>query len=274
MRTSRIVVLITGCLSALVGLALLAAQGSTPKSADTSVYPATLTGRLDQPVSRWLWLVKWFLAIPHYVLLVFLGIAFVVTTVVAGFAILFTGKYPRSIFMFNVGVLRWAWRVQFYSYSALATDRYPPFTLRQTDYPADFTVDYPERLSRGLVLVKWWLLATPHYLVLSILAGGWYAGFRIAVNVGDLGTTGQPWFFGSVLRLLVVIAAICLLFAKRYPQGLFDLVMGINRWAFRVAAYAALMRDDYPPMRLDQGSDEPCAPETPPTDQQHHSNRS
>lgn len=219
--------------------------------------PITLTGRLDQPLSRWLWLVKWLLAIPHYIVLMFLGIAFVITTVVAGFAILFTGRYPRGIFEFNVGVLRWVWRVQFYTYSALATDRYPPFTLRRTDYPADLTVDYPETLSRGLVLVKWWLLAIPHYVILAVLAGGWYAGFRIAGDNGDVGAAGQPWFFSSVLGLVVAIVAICLLFTARYPQGLFDFVMGINRWAYRVIAYAALMRDDYPPMRLDQGADEP-----------------
>ncbi|MDV8008689.1 DUF4389 domain-containing protein [Rhodococcus sp. IEGM 1318] len=225
--------------------------------APSAPYAAHLRGDLDQPLSRWLWLVKWLLAIPHYFVLFFLGLGFVVTTVVAGFAIVFTGRYPRGLFDFNVGVLRWLWRVQFYTYSALGTDRYPPFTLARTDYPADFDVEYPETLSRWLVLVKWWLLAIPHYLILAVLAGGWFGGWRFGVTGDDDGVSGVPWLFGSLLGVLILIAAIVILFTGRYPRPLFDFVMGINRWVYRVIAYAALMRDEYPPFRFDQGPLEP-----------------
>lgn len=199
-------------------------------------YPLRLTGRLDQPVRPWLWLVKWFLAIPHLVVLFFLWIAAFVLTVVAGFAILFTGRYPRGIFDFNVGVLRWTWRVSFYAFDALATDRYPPFSLTpDPDYPADLEVDHPKRLSRKLVLVKWWLLAIPQYLVVAAFSGGW-----------------GGWHIG-LIAVLAVVAAVTNAVRGSYPQNLFDLIMGLNRWCFRVAAYAALMTDEYPPFRLDQG---------------------
>lgn len=216
-----------------------------------STYPVRIEGRLDPDLSRWLWVVKWLLAIPHYVVLAFLWIAFVVLSVVVFFAILFTGRYPRGIFEFNVGVLRWTWRVAFYSYAALGTDRYPPFTLDAApDYPATLDVAYPEKLSRGLVLVKWWLLAIPHYLVVGIFAGG---GAYVAWH-----SERWAWSFGGgLIGLLVLFAGVALLFTSRYPLGIFEFVLGLDRWVARVAAYAALLTDAYPPFRLDQGAEDP-----------------
>lgn len=223
------------------------------------VYPARLSGYLDPNLSRWKWLVKWLLAIPHFIVLFFLWFAFGVVTIVAWFAILFTGRYPRSLFNFNVGVIRWSWRVAFYSYGALGTDTYPPFTLERTDYPADFDVDYPEKLSRGLVLVKAWLLAIPHLLIIALLTGTaqtWVNRDGEWVQVG----TGL-----SLFGLLVFIAGIILLFTGVYSRGLFDFLMGLNRWIYRVVAYVSLMRDEYPPFRLDMGPRDPGeAPALPP----------
>jgi hypothetical protein len=223
-----------------------------------SVYPVHVDATLDTShLSRWLWLVKWVLAIPHYVVLVFLWLTFVVLSAVALVAIVATGRYPRAIFDFNVGVLRWSWRVAYYAYGALATDRYPPFTLAEVpDYPAHLTVDYPEHLSRGLVLVKWWLLAIPHYLIVGLLVG---SGTWVAMETTRDGGAQWTWGGGGLIELLVVIAAVVLLFTGRYPQQIFDLVLGLNRWVLRVAAYAGLMTDEYPPFRLDMGGPDPDA---------------
>ncbi|MFF3329158.1 DUF4389 domain-containing protein [Streptomyces sp. NPDC002888] len=212
-----------------------------------------LEASVDPRLSRWMWLVKWLLAIPHYIVLFFLWIAFTVVTVIAFFAILFTARYPRSLFDFSVGVLRWNWRVSYYAHTALGTDQYPPFTLADVpDYPARFDVAYPERLSRGLVLVKWWLLVIPQYIVVGIFLGNWGWG------------GGDHWGGGGLIYFLSLVAVIILAFTARYPMYLFDFLIGLARWVARVAAYAALLTDEYPPFRLDMGGQD--VPQASPPD--------
>jgi hypothetical protein len=229
---------------------------------ETLVYPVQVGGDLDPALSRWQWLVKWILAIPHYIALLFLHIAYFVVTVIAFFAILVTGKYPRALFDFNVGVLRWRWRFIFYALSALGTDKYPPFSLQpNSEYPADLEVDYPEQLHRGLVLIKWWLLAIPHYLILI----AFYRGAVFCMVNRHHDDWGGGFVLAPLIGILLLIAVVALLFTARYPKGLYDLVIGINRWAIRVRAYSSLMRDEYPPFRLDMGPREPEPPAAPET---------
>jgi hypothetical protein len=218
---------------------------------NSSAYPLSVRAFFDQP-SRALWLVKWLLLIPHYIILAFLWLAFLVVTVIAFFAILFTTRYPKGLFDFNVGVLRWSWRVGYYGYTALATDRYPPFTLADVpDYPARLEIDHPQQLNRWLPLVKW-LLAVPQYILVGALVGSGYVVASSMEN-GRVVTYSAP----SLIGASVLIAAIALLFTARYPTGLYDLVVGINRWSYRLVVYVALMTDQYPPFRLDQGGHDP-----------------
>lgn len=194
---------------------------------NTPAESVRVRGDFDAP-SRWLWLVKWcVLATPHYPILILLYLVYPFSVVAAGVAILCTGRYPRALFDFNVGVLRWSWRVMNYRFPMNSTDRYPPFTLASVpDYPGDLAVDYPERLKNWAVLVKW-LLAIPQILVC--------------------------WSLEAPLQVLCVIAAVALLCTGTIPRGAFDLLMGMVRWRYRVAVYVSLMRDEYPPFRMDLG---------------------
>jgi hypothetical protein len=135
--------------------------------------------------------------------------------------LVFREKYPRWWFEFNRELLRFSARVG--AYAALLTDAYP-----STDEPQNVHLELPEpdttRLNRWLPLVKW-LLAIPHLIVLVFL------------------------WIGAVVA--IVIAWFAILFTGRYPDGLFDFVVGVGRWNLRVVAYAfALVTDDYPPFRL------------------------
>ena len=103
------------------------------------------------------------------------------------------------------------------------------------------------------MLVKWWLLAIPHYLIIGLLVTNWW-GWN---STGDDGFGFGPVGSGGLFGLLVVITAIVLLITGKYPPQLFAVIVGFNRWIYRVIAYAALMTDQYPPFRLDQGGSEP-----------------
>lgn len=214
-----------------------------------NTYPLSLTGSLEEPLSRWRWLVKWLLAIPHFVVLCFLWAAFALLSVFVFFVLFFGGRYPQWIFAFNVGVLRWSWRVSYYATGALATDRYPPFTLHDVaDYPAHLEMAYPEHQRHGFPLIGWWLVGIPQYAIAGLLGGGFAFGW-VSAN----------WTFHTpgVVGILVCVVGVLLLIGRGYPRGIFDLVMGLNRWTLRAAVYCALMTPEYPPFRLDQGGEEP-----------------
>jgi hypothetical protein len=240
------------CVLLVIGIAVICYGGFSdlPSTGAGSVaihsMPVMVEASLDEPLSRWKWLVKWMLAVPHIAILWFLWVGAFVLTVVAFVSILANERYPRALFKTNVGIMRWTWRVGYYAFSVLGTDRYPPFTLADVQYPARLTVAYPAHVSRGLVLVKWWLLAIPHYLIIGIFT---------QTSATAAGTPISPHTFG-LGPLLVLIAAIALLFTGRYPPGIFDLVIGLHRWVYRVITYVALMHDVYPPLRLDLGGTE------------------
>jgi hypothetical protein len=191
--------------------------------------PIRVRSDLDAP-SRWSCLFKWCaLAVPHYPILIALYLLYPFATIAAGVAIMFTARYPRPLFDFNVGVLRWSWRLMNYRFPMNSTDRYPPFTLAsKPDYPADLEVDYPDGPTNRAALLTRWLLGLPQILLC--------------------------WALEPFLQLLCVTNAVWLVSKGTINPGMFDLLLGIVRWRYRVAVYVSMMRDEYPPFRMDLGN--------------------
>ena len=191
-------------------------------TATAASYPLRYDVEYPERLSRWLIFVKWLLAIPHFLILYALGAVAYVIIFIAWFAILFTGRYPEGLFKFVVGIYRW--NANLSAYLALMRDEYPPFSMEAGRYPVTLEMDYPERLSRWLIFVKW-LLVIPSVIVLMVLGLAYYVTLIIA------------WF--------------AILFTGRYPKGLFGFGVGVNRWGLRVSAYAFyLFTDKYPPFSL------------------------
>lgn len=192
-----------------MGMSMMAVEPNKPQLDFDVAYPERL--------SRLLIFVKWLLVIPHLIVLVFLGIAVGITSLIAWFAILFTGRYPRGMWEFGIGVYRWSANVT--AYMSLMRDEYPPFS-GSADYPVRFEIAYPERLSRLLLFVKW-LLIIPNVFVYYFVALLWY--------------------------LVLFIAFFAILLTGRFPRGMFDFSVGAMRWGHRLNLYSNLFTDAYPP---------------------------
>lgn len=191
-------------------------------TATASSHPLRYDVEYPERLSRLLIFVKWLLVIPNILVLYVLGIVAYLATVVSWFAILFSGRYPKGLFNFVVGVLRWTANVN--AYLLFMRDDYPPFTMAAGHYPVTLEVNYPERLSRWLIFVKW-LLVIPNVIVLLVL--------------------------GLVYYVTLIIAWFAILFTGHYPEGLFRFGVGVHRWGLRVSAYASyLLTDEYPPFSL------------------------
>lgn len=184
-------------------------------------YPIRYDVAYPERLSRGLIFIKWLLAVPHYVIVYFLALAWEVVTFIAFFAILFTKKYPEGLFKFSVGVRRWQANVS--AYVGLLRDEYPPFSMDAGQYAVVYEVDYPAELSRWLIFVKW-LLVIPHILVVALL--------------------------GVVTLLLGIVAWFAILFTGKFPRSLFDFIVGVQRWSERVNGYVSLFTDAYPPFSM------------------------
>jgi hypothetical protein len=143
---------------------------------------------------------------------------------IAFFAVLITGKFPRGLWDYLTGVNRWAYRVT--SYVFLLTDAYPPFSLEDDPgYPVRIEYDYPETVNRWRPLVQW-ILAIPYLIVAGILL--------------------------YVAEIVAFIAVFVILFTAKLPEGMFNLIVNPMRWQVRGNAYAGWLVKRYPPFSWDE----------------------
>jgi Domain of unknown function (DUF4389) len=190
---------------------------ATPPSGD---YPVHLDAQRQDEYHRFLPLVKWLLALPHYIVLFFLIIGVFFAKIIAFFAVLFTGRYPPGIFDFVQGVLRWAWRVSAYVY--LLRDEYPPFSLEDDpSYPASLEIEYPEDGIDNWRPLVHWLLIIPYAIIAGVLS--------------------------YLAAIVAFIGVFVILFTKELPEGMFKLILIPYKWQVRGGAYALFMVKRYPP---------------------------
>ncbi len=187
-------------------------------------YPVDVDAQLLPEYSRFMPLIKWLILLPHYIVLFFLGIGAMFVAFIAFFATLFTAKYPEGMWNYMVGVHRWALRVMAYNF--LITDNYPPFTLQETDEDTiQLVAEYPERVSRwrpffaGLICIPYAIVASLIYMVASICS--FFAFFTI-------------------------------LFTKKIPAGLFNVIRNGFTWNLRAGFYSYWMSTEYPPFEWDE----------------------
>ena len=149
-----------------------------------------------------------------------LGMVAAVIAVIAWFAMLFTGRYPRGLWDLVAYYLRW--RVRVMTYAALLRDEYPPFG--EGSYPAELELPHPEEPRDRLTVGFRPLLAIPHLVAI--------------------------WILGFAWALVTIVAWFAILFTRRYPRRLYGFAVGVMRWTTRVEAYVLLLRDEYPPFSL------------------------
>lgn len=190
---------------------------------NTVAYPVVYEADMPENLSRWMWLVKWLLVIPHAIVLWFVIAVAIVATVIVWFAVLFTGKYPRGLFDFVAGTNRWICRA--YGYLSNLTDKYPAFSMDDDPaYPVRFRAEYSDKSDRMTVFFRFFLFI-PHYIILAALSYLFWAIILIHVVIVIL--TGKP------------------------NKDVFRILSGISRWNSRGYAYLFLLTDKYPPFSFE-----------------------